>query len=321
MEIAVIGNIHPRGIAFLENTPGITPVIVDENDSAGVIAATRTATAILIRTLPLTAAHIDAAQNLKIVSRHGVGIDNIDLEALNRRAIPLTVIGDQNAVTVAEHTFYLMLAATKMGLRYDKATRVGNWGFRDALAARDLAGKTLLVVGMGRIGALVAKRAEAFGMKIAYCNRSTGPGSHDPNWTKVSLAEGLQEADVVSIHVPLMPATCNLIGEKALAMMKPSAVLVSTARGGVVDEAALARALASGEIRAAGLDVFAQEPVSMDNPLLALDNIILSPHMAAMSDDGAARMALTAAQNCLDGINGRLDLSLVVNPQVLVQAG
>ncbi|QCO57730.1 3-phosphoglycerate dehydrogenase (plasmid) [Pseudorhodobacter turbinis] len=315
MEIAVIGSIHPRGIEFLENTPGIKAVFVDPDDSAAVMAATRTATAILIRTSPLTAAHIDGAQNLKIVSRHGVGIDNVDLEALNRRRIPLTVIGDQNAVSVAEHAFYLMLAATKMGLRYDQATRAGNWGYRDSLASHDLAGKNLLVVGMGRIGALVAKRAQAFGMTVYFHDSSAN--NQDTDWIKVSLSDGLKLADVVSIHVPLLPATRNLIGPAAFDMMKPSSVLISTSRGGIVDEAALALALASGQIRAAGLDVFAQEPVTPDNPLLKLDNIILSPHMAAMSDDGAARMAMTAAQNCLDGINGRLDLSLVVNPEVL----
>ena len=263
---------------------------------------------------------IARADHLKVVSRYGVGFDNIDVGALTRRGIPLAVVGQDNAVSVAEHTMYLIFAAAKMGQTYDRAVRNGDWQYRDSLAATELSGKRVFIIGMGRIGRKVAALAQAFGMRISFHDPAPRATDLGADWVRVhDLAEGLRDADVVTLHVPLTESTMSLIGGPELAMMKPSAILVSTSRGGVVDEAALASALSGGGLRAAGLDVFVDEPVQTSNPLLALGNVVLSPHMAALSYECAERMSLTAAKNCLDGVAGCLDAALVVNNEVLVR--
>ena len=194
----------------------------------------------------------------------------------------------------------------------------GPWNFRNSLAAREIDGKTLLILGYGRIGREVARRAAAFGMRILV---------HDPFLAASAIAApaepaadldaALAEADAVSLHLPLTPESRHIIDAARLARMKPSAVLISTARGGLIDEAALVEALRAKRLAAAGLDVFAEEPPPADHPLLGLDNVVLSPHSASLTQESAMRMSMVAAQNCLDGLDGKLDPSLVVNREVL----
>jgi D-3-phosphoglycerate dehydrogenase / 2-oxoglutarate reductase len=270
--------------------------------------------AILVGGAQITRRIIDAARILKVVSRRGVGYDNIDLEALRRRNIPLTIVGSANASTVAEHTLSFILALARQTIAYDRATRAGDWRFRESLAAVDLQGKTLLLVGFGRVGRAVAVRATAFGMRTIV---------YDPFVPKSvfaelhvglieNLLEGLALCDFLSVHVPLVPETAGLIGQRELAAMKPTAYIISNARGGVVDEHALAKALQNGLIRGAGLDVFKEEPLPSNHPLLRLENAILSPHAASLTRECAQRMDQVAARNCLDGIEGKLDPALIV---------
>jgi D-3-phosphoglycerate dehydrogenase len=270
--------------------------------------------AILVGTTPITGKVIDAAQVLKVVSRRGVGYDNIDLAALRRRKIPLTIVGAANASTVAEHTLCFLLTLAKHSNAYDRATRAGDWRFRESLLAVDLAGKTLLLIGFGRVGRAVAVRAFAFGMRVMV---------HDPlvseeifNEFQVepvkNLFDGLTICDFLSVHVPLIRQTAGLIGRKEFALMKPTAFVISTARGGVIDEDDLVNALRTGLIRGAGLDVFREEPLPANHPLLDLENVILSPHSAALTRECAERMDEVAARNCLDAIDGKLDPSLIV---------
>jgi D-3-phosphoglycerate dehydrogenase len=270
--------------------------------------------AILVGTTPITGRIIDAARVLKVVSRRGVGYDNIELAALRRRKIPLTTVGSANAPTVAEHTLCFILALAKQVIAYDRATRAGNWRFRESLSAVDLLGKTLLLLGFGRVGRAVAVRASAFGMRVVV---------HDPLVPEevfgefrvepvADLLKGMAICDFLSVHVPLSHQTKGLIGRKELATMRPTAFIISTARGGVIDEDDLVNALRTGLIRGAGLDVFNEEPVPQDHPLLGLENVILSPHSAALTAECAQRMDKVAARNCLDGIDGKLDPSLIV---------
>jgi D-3-phosphoglycerate dehydrogenase len=287
-------------------------------DEAATRAKAEGADAILIRTSRLSASMIDAARSLKVVARHGVGYDNIDLEALNRRRIPLALVGPVLASSVAEHTLYLLLAAFKCAIAYDRATREGKWSLRESLLAADLAGKTLLIVGYGRIGREVARRAAAFGLGIMVFDPFLKPGSTEPGMEVApDLDAALATADAVTLNLPLTPESKRLFDAARITRMKRGAILVSTARGGIVDEQALADALRSGHLRSAGLDVFEQEPPSADNPLFALDNVVLTPHCASLTEECAERMAVVSAQNCLDGLDGRLDPSLVVNPHVL----
>jgi D-3-phosphoglycerate dehydrogenase len=269
--------------------------------------------AILVGSTPITEPIIEAARQLKVVSRRGVGYDAIDLAALRKHRIPLTIVGSANAITVAEHSLFLILALAKQVMAYDRATRTGDWGFRTRMAGIDLFGKTLLLVGFGRVGRAVAPRAAAFGMRVTvYDPKVPAADLFQNNVEPTDLLTGLAECDFVSLHVPLTAETRGLIGQEELAVMKPSAFVISTCRGGVIDEEYLVKALQEGRIRGAGLDVFSQEPIPVTHPLLALESVIVSPHTASLTIECARRMDERAARNCLDAIDGRLDPALIV---------
>ena len=316
--VVVVGKLHANGMKLLQNRNGLE---IEQQMAPGepeMREAAARADAILIRTTRLSAEAIAGAKSLKVVARHGVGYDNIDIAALSARGIPLALVGNVNAPSVAEHAMFLLLAAMKQGVAYDRATREGRWSLRDSLAAGDLAGKTLLIVGLGRIGREVATRARAFGMRIvAYDPLLAAPLRGIEAELAPDLDQAVRDADAISLHLPLSEQTRNLFSRERIALMKRSAVLVCAARGGLIDEDALAEALGAGRIRGAGLDVFATEPPSPRHPLLALDSVVLSPHAAALTEECAERMATISAQNCLDGLDGRLNRDLLANPEVL----
>lgn len=315
--VLVAGILHRSGIALLTAAPGVTHTHIEEISEASYQAGLATADALVIRTQPLTAASIAKATRLQIVSRHGVGYDAVDVSALNARGIPLCIVGDVNAVSVAEHAMMLILACAKQLIRADRALRNGGWIWRNGLDQGEVAGKRLLIIGYGRIGQHLAPMAAAFGMQVAaYDPDLSAKGWPAGHVTPVAdLAEGLAVADVVSVHIP--KADRPVIGAAEIARIKRGAILINTARGGIVDEAALADALRSGQIAAAGLDVFDTEPPAADHPLLAFDQVILTPHIAGLSREAAERMAIASVQNVLDHFAGRLDPALIVNKEAL----
>jgi D-3-phosphoglycerate dehydrogenase len=311
--LLIAGKLHPAGLALVEAAPELTfdyVEAVSETDYAPLIGK---ADALVIRTQPLSAQTVAEASRLKLVSRHGVGFDSVDVAALNARRIPLCIVGDTNSLSVAEHAMMLILACAKQALRADRAVRSGGWDWRNRLEASEVSGKRLLIAGFGRAGRRLAGMARAFAMDVsAYDPFLAERGWPDAEVAPVaSLQEGLAAADFVSVHVP--KAGRPLIGAQEFAQLKPGAVIVNTARGGVVDEAALAAALRSGRIAAAGLDVFDDEPPAKDNPLLGFDNVLLSPHIAGVTVEAAERMAVSSVQNVLDFFAGRLDPDLIVN--------
>jgi len=318
-KLLVIGQLHESGYTILADRDDVDLTRLDSPSHEAVAAEIADADAVAIRTFPLGRDLIERAEKLRIVSRHGVGFDNIDVAALNERDIPLTVVGNVNAVTVAEHTLYLMLTLAKRGFAYDKAMRDGDWGFRDSFAATELADKTVLICGFGRIGRGVAKRCAAFDMRVAICDPMVADTVvHADGYTYVEgLAEALPHADFVTLHLPMTAETEGMIDAAALALMKPTAMLINTARGGLVDEAALVEALTLGRIGGAGLDVFKAEPPLPGNPLLAMPNVVLSPHVAGLTVECAMRMAQVTMRNVLDLLDDRLDRDLVVNREVL----
>jgi D-3-phosphoglycerate dehydrogenase / 2-oxoglutarate reductase len=268
----------------------------------------------LLRTQPLTAADVATAPKLKIVSRHGVGYDAVDVAALNARKINLAIVGDVNSRAVAEHTLMLMLTAARRTVAHHIAATTGNWNERNRFDSTELDGKTLLVLGFGRIGRRVAELGRAFGMTLR---------AFDPYVTAAQMAElgvqraetltsDLTQADYVSVH---MPGGQNgaIIGAPELAMLKPTAIIVNAARGGVIDEAALNQALRQRKLRAAALDVLTAEPPAADHPLLSNPYVTISPHNAGLTEECAMRMSLSAAQNILDCFDGTLDRKLIVN--------
>jgi D-3-phosphoglycerate dehydrogenase / 2-oxoglutarate reductase len=311
--LLIAGELHPAGLALLKRADGYTYDYVDEVSEPSYAPMIGKADGLVIRTQPLSSATIAEAIRLKIVSRHGVGYDSVDVAALNERRIPLCIVGDVNSLSVAEHAMMLILACAKQAIRADRAVRVGPWGWRNRLEAGEISGKRLLILGYGRSGRQLARMAEGFGMGIrAFDPVLAKNGWPDGNVSPVaSLAEGLAWADVVSVHVP--KSGRPLLGAEEIARLKPNAIVVNTARGGIVDEAALASALADGRVFAAGLDVFDDEPPAKDHPLLGLDQVVLSPHIAGLTQQAAERMAAASVQNVIDFFAGRLDPSLIVN--------
>ncbi|MFK4440614.1 D-3-phosphoglycerate dehydrogenase [Caballeronia udeis] len=312
--VLVAGRIHDAGLDILRNARGLTFDLVEDISVASYAPLVPNADAILIRTQPLPRAVIESATRLKIVSRHGVGFDAVDVDALTERSIPLAIIGDVISNSVAEHSMMLVLALAKRTIVYDQKTRASSWQYRNSYDAWELHGRTLLLLGFGRIGKAMARMAAGFNMKIlAYDPYVAAEIISASGVTPVSdLRQALAEADVVSVH---MPKSVNgpLLGARELGWMKLSSIVVNTARGGIVDEQALREALSAGRLAGAGLDVFESEPPGSDNPLFDFDNVVLSPHSAGLTEEAAAGMAMSAATNIVNFFAGHLDPALVVN--------
>ncbi len=318
--LLVAGKLHPAGEALLKALPerGITVDYVMDTLDASYVPLIDKADALIIRTQPLTAETIKMAKRLKVVSRHGVGYDMIDLSALNKRNIALTIVGNINSISVAEHAMMCLLAAAKQVLRADHAVRnPGVWDWRNKLEAREISGKNLLIIGYGRSGQQLARMVGGFEMNV----RAYDPFLLNSGWPQGDVApfrelkDALGWADCISLHVP--KSDKPIIGAEEFAQMKHGAILVNTSRGGVVCERSLAEALGSGQIGAAGIDVFDVEPSDTSSPLLACDNVILSPHIAGLSAECGERMALASIENALDYLSGDIDRALIVNKEVL----
>lgn len=311
--VLVAGKVHEAGIDLLRDRADVVLDLVEAVTAEAYHPFLPSADAILIRTQPLSAKDVELALRLKIVSRHGVGYDAVDVEALNARKIPLTIVGDVNSRAVAEHTLMLMLAAARRVVAHHLASTTGNWNERNRFDAVELDGKTLLILGFGRIGKRVAELAQAFGMKVMAYDPYVDAGQMASAGVAhaAQLTDGLAKADFVSVHMP--GGNAAIIGPAEIGVMKPSVILVNAARGGVINERALDVALRERRIRAAALDVLEQEPPSSDHPLLTNPFVTISPHNAGLTEECAKRMSIAAARNILDAFDRKLDRRLVVN--------
>lgn len=252
---------------------------------------------------------LESAPDLAVVSNMATGFDNIDVAAASRAGVLVTRTPGVLSETTADFTFALMLAAARRVVEGDRQVRADRWKTwgPQALLGQDLHGETLGIIGMGGIGAQVARRARGFGMRILYHSRTPKPSlERRYRMQFLPLPELLRRADFLTLHCPLTPDTHHLIGERELAAMKRNAVLVNTARGPLVDPGALYRALESGQIAAAALDVTDPEPIPAADPLLRLDNLVITPHIASASVATRSRMALLAAENLLEALQGRV---------------
>jgi phosphoglycerate dehydrogenase-like enzyme len=271
----------------------------------------RDCTAAIVSTDPMPAEVFDQCERLRIVSRVGVGTDSIDLAAASRRGVLVTAARGSNEEAVADHTVGLMLAALRRVTEQDPSVRRGEWNRSGDALGTDLYGKTVGLIGLGTIATLVARRLAGFAVRILGCD----PVATPPDGVRhVSMAELLAASDVVSVHVPLSVATRNLVDRRALGALKPGAVIVNTSRGGVVDEQALAEALAGGRLGGAGIDVFFDEP-PLGSPLLTAPRTVLTPHIAGLSRDSVAAMVERATTAGLDWAAGVSPRGLV-NPDV-----
>jgi D-3-phosphoglycerate dehydrogenase len=249
---------------------------------------------------------MEAAPKLKVIGRHGVGVENIDLQAARDLGIVVVNTPDANTQSVAEHSLGLMLSVANKMVRADRAARRGAWRVRYEYTGTELQGKVLGLVGFGRIGQRTAELCHrALEMSILYHDVVDHPdGEAELGARRVTLGELVAASDVISIHVPLLPATSGLIGVEELRAMKSSAILINTSRGAVVDHDALVQALAEGWIAGAGLDVFEPEPYPTDGPLFSLPNVSITPHMASHTEEALLRMALVV-EDVVAVIEGR----------------
>ena len=257
---------------------------------------------------------LDRHPRLKVIARVGVGYDTVDVAAATQRGVPVCIAPGTNQGSVAEHTFALLLALTRRLVAQHNAVVAGAWPRGTLLPAR---GRTLGLVGLGRIGKAVATRALAFEMRVI---------AHDPfpdtAWAEahgvplVTFEELLRQSDFLSLHMPALPETTRLINAKTLALMKPTAFLINTSRGAVVDEVDLHAALKEGRLAGAGLDVFDPEPLRADSPLRALDNVVLTPHAAGVDLSSRDDMARSAAEAIVSLSRGEWPAEKVVNPEV-----
>ncbi len=263
--------------------------------------------AVLLRTAPLGAEAIDRARSLRVISRHGVGVDNVALDAAARRGIPVLITPQANLRSVAEHAFALMLAVSRNLVRADRFVREGRFSSRDRLQGRELLGSTLGVIGLGRIGGEVVRMAvRGFGMRVLGYDPWLPPERVREQGAEPveTLPDLLGACDIVTVHVPLSEATRGLLGRRELVSMRPGAILVQTSRGGVVEEDALIEALRSGHLAGAGIDVYETEPPPEGHPFFSMEEVILTPHTAALTEQAMRRMALDAARGILDVLAG-----------------
>jgi D-3-phosphoglycerate dehydrogenase len=319
MRVLVAGKLHPAGLAVLHSAPDVTVDYIEDTSTAAMMPYLPNADAIILRMQDMSADIIAKAPNLKFISRHGVGYDMVDVPALNGRKIGLSLTGDVNSRTVAEHTMMLLLSASHRTPVYDAATRSKpDWKFRNSLSAREISGKTLLIVGFGRIGRFLARMAHGFDIRVIAFDPYISAENGLPEGVTLipSLEEGLRQADIVSLHMPKVESG-PVLGAEELACLPPHAIVINAARGSLIDEDALVTALSEDRLHSAGLDVFDKEPPETDSALFQSTKVVLTPHSASMTVECAERMAVKAARNVLEYFAGTIDDALLVNADAI----
>jgi glyoxylate reductase len=266
---------------------------------------------------PMNEEVFKAAPKLKVVSNMAVGFDNIDVPLATNRGIMVSNTPGVLTEATADMAWALLMASARRIGEADKLVRAGEWQGWSPLfmCGQDVYGSTLGIIGMGRIGLAVARRAKGFGMQVIYNKRNRDlEAEQELGLQYVSLEDLLKNSDYVSVHCPLTPETKHMLGEKEFAMMKPTAILVNTARGAVIDEEAMYRALRDKLIWAAGLDVFNREPISADHPLLALNNVVVAPHLGSATYNTRSEMAMISARAVIQGVTGHVP-EFLLNPE------
>lgn len=311
--VLVPNPIAAPGLALLTDHPAIELDYQPQATEAEIRTALLTAEGLLLRTHVIPDFVYAQAAELRLVSRHGVGVDNVPLPTLEELGIGLAITADANAPSVAEHTVMLILAACRRLVAADILVKDGRWAERAQVQGRDLIGARVTLLGFGRIGQAVVARLLPFGAKLTIYD----PGLPDTVaipaglFRAPSLESALKDADIVALHAPAAPGD-PLIGASELALLAPGAILVNTARGSLVDETALLAALDTGQLDRYATDVFAVEPPPPDAALPHHDHVIATPHNSAITVEGAGRMSLRAAQNLIDGLTGTLAPEMTV---------
>ncbi|MCP8882410.1 hydroxyacid dehydrogenase [Devosia sp. XJ19-1] len=310
-------SLAPAAVAVLSEA-GYEPVYLPPYADAAVLMShvvEHRPVAIISRMGRIEASIFEVAPQLRIVSKHGVGVDNIDIDAASAHDVPVIVASGANAVSVAEHAMALLFAVAKRVVPLDRSLREGRWE-KPNFKGRELSGSTMGLVAFGAIAQHTARLAKAFDMSIiAY-----DPFAADETFTRCgvqrasSLEDLLRQCDVISLHCPMTEQTRGLINHETLSLMREDAILINTARGGLIDEPALVKALDAGQIAGAGLDTFATEPPAADHPFFASDRVVLTPHIGGVTAAANVRVGVEAAQGIVDYLAGRpLAASRIVN--------
>ena len=311
-KILVIQPIHEEGINLLKDNSDFEYEVVDNVDTEFLKSKIKDCDGISIRTAKLSGDVIEAANNLKIISRHGVGYDNIDLEVSKKKNITLAITATANAVAVAEHVMFMILNISKRGSMYDDTVKNGKFNERNKLPKTvELWNKNILIAGFGRIGQALIKRCLGFEMNVFVFDPFVSKEFIEKRGgTKVdNLSETSKDMDAMSLHIPLNDETKNIINYELLKSMKKNCIIINAARGGIVNEVDLDRALNENLIFGAGLDVFETEPPAANNPLLKNKKVFLSPHTAAFTEECMTRMGKETIQNIFDFFDGSLENS------------
>ena len=311
--VLVCGAVHQAGMELLEEATGVTyEVIADDSDE--LTARIPDADGVTMRICNLDINALEQVSRLQVISRHGVGCDNLPVAELTARGIPVMVTGSANSAAVAEHAIYLMFVLARQGLVMDRAVRANDWQVRSRLATFELAGRQLLIVGCGRIGSLTARKALALDMQVTIYDPFTDAKACTQLGAQYAsdLHEALPHADIVSLHLPSVGAC--IIGARELELLPNHALLINVSRGDLVDETALVAALTTNGLAGAGLDVFGAEPPPANHPLFGLDNVVVTPHCAALTAESLRRMGIVCVQNVLDVFADRIDPTMVFNP-------
>ena len=317
-KVIIGGKIHNDGIKLLQSVENFDVTVLPDASTETLEDNLSDADAILLRLQPFNRSMIEKSKNLKILSRNGVGYDAIDINSLNKRKIPLTIVGDVNSSSVAEHTIMFMLSLLKQIKFHDNIIRSNQWSKRDQLLSSDIEGKKIFIIGFGKIGQKVAKILDAMAGKVIvydpYVNKDQLVRT---NYDLVdNIDNGIADADIITIHAPSSGSN-YLIDKHQFSLMKKNVVLINTSRGSHINIDELATALEKGIILGAGLDVFPTEPPAIEHRLFKLDNILFSPHIAGLTNECASRMSLGSAQNIIDALNGKLNTNLLVNKDIL----
>ena len=314
-KILVIQPIHDAGIELLKNNSDYEFEIVENVDPEFLKSKIKDCDGISIRTAKLTSDVIEVADKLKIISRHGVGYDNIDLKSSKQKNLTLAITATANAVAVAEHVMFMLLNISKRKNMYDSTVKEGKFNDRNKLPKTvELWNKNILIAGFGRIGQALIKRCLGFEMKVFVYDPFVSKDIIE-KWGGIkvdSMEETCKDMDAISLHIPLNDKTKNIINYDLLQTMKKNCIIINAARGGIVNEFDLNKALDENLIFGAGLDVFETEPPEANNPLLKNDKVFLSPHTAAFTEECMTRMGKETIQNILDFFDEKLEKSKVI---------
>ena len=314
-KILIIQPIHEAGIKLLMDNSNYEYEIIENLEVKDIKPKISNCDALSIRTAKLSGELINCSKNLKIISRHGVGYDNIDLAASKEKNITLAITSTANAVAVAEHVLFMLLNIAKRKNMYDESVKSGNFSNRNKLPKTiEIWNKNILIAGFGRIGQCLIKRCQGFEMNVfVYDPFVSKEVVESLGGKKVeNLEDSIKNMDAVSLHVPLNDKTKNLINYNLLRTMKKNCIIINAARGGVINEIDLDRALNENLIFGAGLDVFEKEPPDQNNPLLKNERVFLSPHTAAFTEECMVRMGKETIQNIIDFFEKKLDKSKTI---------